>query len=780
MKIKLKIRYKILFFILLTTIIIYAAAIGFISIKSKNMAYNDAITISDNYIKGAAQEVKVYLENYYSTVVDLGNTFKSYKSINEDNRRDVFGKILVSTLEYNEDFVAVWTTWEPNSIDSLDSKYINQKGSSIIGNFGHMYYKEKGKIYMDESISSDANDVYSGDYYQLPKKKGGPVIMNPYFYSYTKNKADEILETSIVTPIIDNNKFLGVVGADIKLSQLQKIINDIKPFENSIAFLLSNDGTYVANPSPEFIGKKESEVFPEEDETHKVTEHIQAGEFLSYSVVGLDGSMYYVAYAPIKIGNTNTAWSIGIAVPIDQVMSKANRNFMISIIVGLIGIIILSLVIYFISNSITVPILKITQFLKNLSKGHIGTDMYVKIESGDEIEEMGEALNKSITGLIDKTDFAKDIGNGNFETDVELLSDKDVLGQSLIEMRNKLKEAQEEENARKIEDDKRKWTNEGLALFGDVLRQNYEDLKDLSSEIVINLVNYIKANQGGLFIKNEDNDEEPYFELLATYAFNRKKFEERIIKVGEGLVGTCAIEKKTIYLTDVPENYIRITSGLGGSNPRSILIVPLKVEEEVLGILELASFNTFEPHEIEFVEKIGQNIASTLTSVRVTVRTSQLLEKTQQQAEEMAAQEEEMRQNMEELQATQEEAARKSVEMEGFIKALDATSFMAEYDLDGNIISVNDSYLNLFGISREDAIGTHHSENIDFTEEQERRYKQFWNDLKKGIIKKEKTKVHIQNKTYLFMESYTPIYNEEGEIYKILKIANDISEYIEK
>ena len=290
----------------------------------------------------------------------------------------------------------------------------------------------------------------------------------------------------------------------------------------------------------------------------------------------------------------------------------------------------------------------------------------------------------------------------------------------------------------------------------------------------------MKANQGGLFLKNDDDRNDIYYDLIATYAFDRKKFNEKRIHHGEGLVGTCAIEKETIYITDIPQNYISITSGLGGATPNSILIVPLKIDEEILGIIEIASFNTFQQYEIEFVEKIAQNIASTLSSVKVSEHTSQLLEKTQQQAEEMAAQEEEMRQNMEELQATQEEAARKGSEMESFINALNSTSFVAEYDLNGRITFVNDAYLNLFGISQKEAIGTHHSDNVDFTEEQERRYQQFWKDLKDGKVKKEKTKVRIKNNTYLFMESYTPIYNEDGEIYKILKIANDISEYIEE
>lgn len=114
MKIKLKIRHKIQFFILLTTIIIYAFAIGYISIKSKRMAYDDAIIISDNYVKGAAQEVKVYLEKYYSTVVDLSNTFKVYENIPKEYRREVISQIMIKSLQTNSDFIAVWSTWEPN------------------------------------------------------------------------------------------------------------------------------------------------------------------------------------------------------------------------------------------------------------------------------------------------------------------------------------------------------------------------------------------------------------------------------------------------------------------------------------------------------------------------------------------------------------------------------------------------------------------------------------------------------------------------------------------
>jgi methyl-accepting chemotaxis protein len=141
----------------------------------------------------------------------------------------------------------------------------------------------------------------------------------------------------------------------------------------------------------------------------------------------------------------------------------------------------------------------------------------------------------------------------------------------------------------------------------------------------------------------------------------------------------------------------------------------------------------------------------------------------------MITQEEEMRQNLEELQATQEEAARKAFEMEGILGALNASNYVVEYDPTGVIININDAYLKLLGISRDEAIGVHHSHNLVMTEEQRLNYDQFWANLRKGEMQKQNTKVLINGKEHAFIENYSPIRSINGDVYKILKVAIDVT-----
>jgi GAF domain-containing protein len=168
----------------------------------------------------------------------------------------------------------------------------------------------------------------------------------------------------------------------------------------------------------------------------------------------------------------------------------------------------------------------------------------------------------------------------------------------------------------------------------------------------------MKVVQGSLFIVNENEEGQKYLELFSCYAYDKKKFVQKTINIGEGLVGQVYLEGEVAYMTKVPKNYVHITSGLGEATPRSIVIVPLKINNEVNGVIELASFNAFERHEIDFLKRIAESMASTVTAVKSAEHTQKLLKESQQMTLQMRLQEEAMRQQMEELQATQEEMER--------------------------------------------------------------------------------------------------------------------------
>lgn len=331
-------------------------------------------------------------------------------------------------------------------------------------------------------------------------------------------------------------------------------------------------------------------------------------------------------------------------------------------ITGIILIVLAVLMALYLANRIIRPVKYFREHLVSMSKGVLPKQK-VK-ETQDEIGDMAAALNELIRGLKETTEFALEIGKGNFEYQFVPLSDEDDLGNGLLTMRMNLKHASEEEARRQKEDAQRNWSSHGIAKFSEILRQNNDNIEKLTYDVISNLVKYCDANQGGLFLINDDQENNKYVELVSSYAFNRKKFLDKRIEMGVGLVGRSIQEAETIYMTEIPNNYITITSGLGDDNPKSLLIVPLKINDEVYGVIEMASFKEFEKYQIEFVEKIGENIAATLSAVKINIRTAQLLETTRQQAEEMKAQEEEMRQNMEELQATQEESERRESELE--------------------------------------------------------------------------------------------------------------------
>jgi len=766
MKRKLKIRQKILLYILTVTAILYVATAGYILWQSRVNIYSDAIEKTQLTARVSAKEVSAIFEKDLAIVRTLSQAFTVYKDMPHEQWKKLFLDMYIPVLRENPEIYSLWDSWEYKSfVPGYDKDY---------GRFVITTWREGNEIkwlYDERSMSGDP-PIY-GKY----KTLGREAIWEPYVDQVTTGKSEVKLMITYFSPVYVNNVFGGIVASDVSLESLQEMILKIKPVTGSYAYIISNEGIIAAHPNKEFFNKKVEEILKDENKKENITQRIAKGEEFYYTKTDENGEKLLICHSPIIAGKVQTPWSLALSVPVDVIMAKARKTFYVSLLVSIAGLLVIVFVLLIVSGNLTRPIKKITEILKRMAKGEVSEELMVELSTGDEMEEMALALNTTIDGIDHKTTFANEIGKGNYSTSLELLSDKDVLGKSLIQMRDSLKKAAEEEEKRKIEDQKRSWANEGHARFGEILRQNNNDLQKLCDSVIAALVKYVGANQGGIFLWNDEDKSHQYFELVSAFAWDRKKYLTKQIEKGEGLVGACALEKETIFMTDVPDDYVNITSGLGDANPRCVILVPLKHEDEVMGVIEMASFKVLENHEVEFIEKIAESIASTILSVKINARTKMLLEQSQMQAEEMKAQEEEMRQNMEELQATQEEVERKSTEIEGFMSSIHSSAYVLEYDLNGNVISVSDSFIQLIGVSREQIIGSHHADNLELSEEQKKEYGSFWDSLKAGVNKKVRSTISWKGKQYHLLETYIPIKDSDGRVFKIMKLAFEETEF---
>jgi HAMP domain-containing protein/putative methionine-R-sulfoxide reductase with GAF domain len=328
----------------------------------------------------------------------------------------------------------------------------------------------------------------------------------------------------------------------------------------------------------------------------------------------------------------------------------------------------------FIRKMILNRLVNFKEIISDLSLGQI-TELETSTQK-DEIGDMQNSIRQLIDGLKGNTDFAVEIGKGNYDVEFSALSEHDHLGNALLEMRQNLKRNVEEEK-------KRIWASQGIAAFSDMLRQDYSDLEEMSDQLLNYLVSYSQSNYGCIFLVEKSVEGNTVLSMKACYAFEQKKFINKTIEIGEGLVGQCYLEKEHIFMTEIPNNYIKITSGLGKALPNAVIIIPIKFNDQVLGILELASFQVYEQYQINLLLQLSENFASSLSNLTMNIKTRQLLDEVKQQSNVLREQEEEMRQNMEELTATQEEMERKTIELEEIKKEQEQTiaSLHAELQL---------------------------------------------------------------------------------------------------
>jgi PAS domain S-box-containing protein len=397
------------------------------------------------------------------------------------------------------------------------------------------------------------------------------------------------------------------------------------------------------------------------------------------------------------------------------------------------------------------------------------------------------ALLERITTLEERlkiaTDYLKKISEGNHAFTLPVATGQEDEDNKLF--RDTLYKTQTRITEYTHQDRERAWIAEGMTKFMEII-QGDRTQADFYDKVLTMIIRYTGTVQGGIFMLNDQDPQDAYLELKACYAYSRKKFVDRKVGVGQGMLGQCFLEKETSIFTTVPHNYFDITSGLGEATPRYLIIVPLKYDQEVMGVIELASFNPLEKFKVEFIEKITENLASVALNIQHAAKATRLYEESQQKAKRLIEQEETLRQNIEELVATQEEMKRHQQE-------LDQRTYLMKFIIDnipfpifvkddkGRYMLVNQSEAKLFNLKDTELIGKDDSHFVANEDE--------WQVIKESdervLSSSEPLELPIQHFTtelgssYIFKTTKIPFVNNVTGKKNILGVSIDLTEKLD-
>ncbi len=403
-------------------------------------------------------------------------------------------------------------------------------------------------------------------------------------------------------------------------------------------------------------------------------------------------------------------------------------------------------------------------------------------KSSDEFGEMSVKVDELVKTLKGSADFAQRIGEGKYDTAYKPASENDILGMSLINMRNNLIE-----NERS--DKERNWIVRGVAEISEILRM-HDSIDALGEDVIKFILDKIGAIQGAFYIVNDDNTHlPPVIEMRASYAYTRKKYLKAKFKFAEGLVGQAAAEKDIVLRTEIPDEYVTITSGiLGDQRPKCILIVPLITNEEVYGVLEFAGFKQFDASQVKFVQELSLILARTIFNIKVNERTRKLLGESQEMSNELKEKQEVLRQNAEEMEATQEELKRSNQKLEEQIEEVNrtqkrmqlllenASEVITIYEEDESIRYISPSVESILGYVQKEMIG---KSDIDKVHPDNREiFKELFSKMKASPDEKVTVQYEYRAKdgTFMWIESTGTNCMSNQAIHGFILNSRDITE----
>lgn len=289
----------------------------------------------------------------------------------------------------------------------------------------------------------------------------------------------------------------------------------------------------------------------------------------------------------------------------------------------------------FIFRSIEIPVEEMVQKFKVIATGNLNTE--ITIHYDNEIGQLASSFREIQSGLVEVIKYTREVAAGNYDYSFTPRSKEDELGHALNRMVQKLKESQA-----KFEQDS--WFKSGINQLNETLRGD-QNISDISGHALSFMIQFLHSQLGSIHLYNPEYQ---FLKLVNSSGFDPKKLKERI-KLNEGITGRAAMEKRLILLADISENSYTTYSSSGEYHPQQVAVMPLLFNDNLVGVMELSSIQSYTDLEIQFLKEASEIIAINLNSAETMVKTNELLQKTQDQASELQVQQEELRVANEEL-----------------------------------------------------------------------------------------------------------------------------------
>ncbi|MEA3451326.1 MAG: GAF domain-containing protein [Bacteroidota bacterium] len=309
---------------------------------------------------------------------------------------------------------------------------------------------------------------------------------------------------------------------------------------------------------------------------------------------------------------------------------------------------------YYIYRTIYSPWKKIQWYLKKMIEGERH-----KIEGEINVVELNiilETFNKYADNLEEKEKLIVELSKRNYSYEYTP-SETDNLGNAISNLRDNLLESEKEAVKFQETEEHQKWTTNGIAKIGAVMRQHTNDLEVLSKNILVEILEYVNAIQGALYLYDKESET---LKLSTYYSYGKQRIKKKEIKPYESILGIVLVEKREYYFADMPDDYLFFETGMGHAKPKSLFVFPLLFENEIYGIIELASLVDFKDYVKEFCLSLANEIAITISYTQINVQTNILLKQSESQAKNLISNEKLYKKNQDNLKSLLRMAEQKS------------------------------------------------------------------------------------------------------------------------